>query len=884
MSSPPAPAAWRRHGGNGTGAPPPHSMAPQRPPSPDGASVLADVVVSGGAALAAPIPSPAANGAAAPAGGRGDAAPRGGAPDAALAAARRASAKQLAAAAAFDVEAGVPSLAGPAGGGMSITLQSVSCEVGPRRRPTRILSGVDAFFEAGRLTALMGPSGSGKTTLLDVVAGRRGGGGVSGDVRFGGRPPAPAFLQRFTGYVEQFDTLIPTLTVREMLAYTAALKTSHRAPASDRAAAVEALLGELDLGGCAEVLIGDRLRKGVSGGQAKRVNIGIALIGQPSVLFLDEPTSGLDSTASAEVMAAVARLAAGGVTAVATVHSPTARAYELFDRVLMLLGGRVVYFGETGPPLLSFAGEHLLPLAGPAAAAAGLGPFLAHEAEALASAIAAADRAGAAGALADAFAASPAAAAARGRAGELRARGGGALSGAQAKALGAKCGTVTPWWWAAGVLLRYRTLRNWRDPAFLGPRVADKVVVGALLAALYAGAGANAAFLNVSNQSAFLFMWVALPCFSAAAYMPSLVLERALFARERGDGLYRVATYLGAKMVDELALAAPITLATAAFVWRIVRLLGSFWVFWLTYYITLAVGVAMAYFIAAAAPSMDAANALLPTYCITLLLFAGQLLTFQTRHPAFLYVTSELVKAFAREPSAQAALGPIVAAMAVAAAGELNSLQALSSRPDLADDLFLLAGRTLNYAPTLIVTPQVLPPLLDVALLGCLVQHREACRSVLAFLRSLLHPSDAPAALSSAPAAQALLREQLLRTGPTLARLLLAGAAGALPDARVPDVAEPLGAVLRLAGPQGLAWVSSAVAAVPAAAMERGDQQMFLAAAAVLANAAGDGGDGEQREFEGALFRLADLCRRNARARVSAERALLPAELQGVVV
>lgn len=171
----------------------------------------------------------------------------------------------------------------------------------------------------------------------------------------------------------------------------------------------------------------------------------------------------------------------------------------------------------------------------------------------------------------------------------------------------------------------------------------------------------------------------------------------------------------------------------------------------------------------------------------------------------------------------------------------------------------------------------MLPPLLDAALLGTLLQHREGCRSVLAFLRTLLHPSDAPSALAQAPAAQALLREQLMRVGEPLARLLLAGAAGALPDARVPDVAEPLAALLCLAGPQGLAWVASAVAAIPPAALEPSDQQAFLGAAAVLANCAGDGSG---REFEGALFRLADLCRRNARARGAALRALLPPEWQ----
>jgi ABC-type multidrug transport system ATPase subunit len=85
------------------------------------------------------------------------------------------------------------------------------------------------------------------------------------------------------------------------------------------------------------VKIGNALTKGVSGGQAKRTNIGIALITSPRVLFLDEPTSGLDSFTANEVMSVVQGLAAEGVTVVSTVHTPTAYAFSLFDSLLMLV-------------------------------------------------------------------------------------------------------------------------------------------------------------------------------------------------------------------------------------------------------------------------------------------------------------------------------------------------------------------------------------------------------------------------------------------------------------------------------------------------------------------------------------------------------------------
>lgn len=91
------------------------------------------------------------------------------------------------------------------------------------------------------------------------------------------------------------------------------------------------------VGTCRHVKIGNPLEKGISGGQAKRTNIGIALITSPRVLFLDEPTSGLDSFTANEVMTVVQGLAADRVTILATIHSPTAYAFSLFDSLMMLV-------------------------------------------------------------------------------------------------------------------------------------------------------------------------------------------------------------------------------------------------------------------------------------------------------------------------------------------------------------------------------------------------------------------------------------------------------------------------------------------------------------------------------------------------------------------
>lgn len=204
------------------------------------------------------------------------------------------------------------------------------------------------------MAALMGPSGSGKSTLLDVLAGRKTVGEITGEIKFGGEFPSKNFLRRYTGYVEQFDTLIDILTVEEMLMYTAELKRPIDQPRQVKKNAVEELLQVLNLDGCRDVRIGSPLSRGISGGQAKRVNIGIALITNPRVLFLDEPTSGLDSYTANEVMSVVKSLAVSGITICATIHSPTPYTFGLFDRLLLLLRGNVAYFGENGAVALNY--------------------------------------------------------------------------------------------------------------------------------------------------------------------------------------------------------------------------------------------------------------------------------------------------------------------------------------------------------------------------------------------------------------------------------------------------------------------------------------------------------------------------------------------------
>eukprot|EP00775_Hariotina_reticulata_P005937 gene5937-6176_t len=461
---------------------------------------------------------------------------------------------------------------------------------------------------------------------------------------FAGNKPTQPFLRRYTGYVEQFDTLLPILTVEEMLMYTAELKRPLSEPLKAKQAAVEALMDKLALTSCRNVKIGNPLVKGISGGQAKRTNIGIALITNPRVLFLDEPTSGLDSFTANEVMGVVRGLINDDVTIVATIHSPTAYAFSLFDSLMLLVRGRVVYCGpiinnaplqyvqsldisapETaGKPRLSLQNRQHHPDV--------VHHTTANPAEWLIDCFTEADREGQGHLYADAYEAS-----------QLKLNNSSItaqlstqhpeLSAQVLAELSVKSSTVTPWWWGLFILSKYRSMQNFRDPAFLGPRIGAKLVMGVLIMTLYLGIGSNFSASNYTNMAAVAFMWVTGPAFGAASYVPAIVLDRGLFVRERNDGLYRAVTYLAHKMCEELVINTLASLAISAIVFYGVQLQGSFVLFWLIYLLTSTVGVVLAYFVAAVSPNMDVANAALPTYVAILLYFGGFMITFDKMPP-----------------------------------------------------------------------------------------------------------------------------------------------------------------------------------------------------------------------------------------------------------
>jgi len=259
--------------------------------------------------------------------------------------------------------------------------------LGPTERA--LLSGVSGCVRPGQLMAIMGPSGAGKTTLLNLLAGRLApspGVTIRGSVLVNGAPRAPAAFKDMTAYVEQDDAMHAALTVREQIDFAARLRLPQSTPPVQRAARVDAVLTELGLTAVADRRVGGGAVRGVSGGERKRTAIGVELVTDPQLLVCDEPTAGLDAAAALAVVRTLRSLAAaGGKTVVTTIHQPRGDAFDAFDVVLLLSGGRVVYGGPPRAAVAYFAGlgwpcpratnvaDFLLDTVTPAAAAASAG-------------------------------------------------------------------------------------------------------------------------------------------------------------------------------------------------------------------------------------------------------------------------------------------------------------------------------------------------------------------------------------------------------------------------------------------------------------------------------------------------------------------------------
>ncbi|CDO99881.1 unnamed protein product [Coffea canephora] len=213
----------------------------------------------------------------------------------------------------------------------------------------QLLREVSGAFRPGVLTALMGVSGAGKTTLMDVLAGRKTGGYIEGNISVSGYPKNQETFARVSGYCEQNDIHSPHVTVYESLLYSAWLRLPAEVNTETRKMFVEEVMELVELNVLRDSLVGLPGVDGLSTEQRKRLTIAVELVANPSIIFMDEPTSGLDARAAAIVMRAVRNTVDTGRTVVCTIHQPSIDIFEAFDELfLMKRGGQTIYAGPLG--------------------------------------------------------------------------------------------------------------------------------------------------------------------------------------------------------------------------------------------------------------------------------------------------------------------------------------------------------------------------------------------------------------------------------------------------------------------------------------------------------------------------------------------------------
>ncbi|XP_075642104.1 pleiotropic drug resistance protein 1-like isoform X6 [Castanea sativa] len=213
----------------------------------------------------------------------------------------------------------------------------------------KLLKGLSGAFRPGVLTALMGVSGAGKTTLMDVLAGRKTGGYIEGNITISGYPKKQETFARISGYCEQTDIHSPHITVNESLFYSAWLRLPLEVDNTTKKMFVEEVMDLVELTSLRESIVGLPSINGLSTEQRKRLTIATELVANPSIIFMDEPTSGLDARAAAIVMRTVRNTVDTGRTVVCTIHQPSIDIFDAFDELYLLKsGGEEIYNGPIG--------------------------------------------------------------------------------------------------------------------------------------------------------------------------------------------------------------------------------------------------------------------------------------------------------------------------------------------------------------------------------------------------------------------------------------------------------------------------------------------------------------------------------------------------------
>ncbi|ALC39759.1 CG4822 [Drosophila busckii] len=204
----------------------------------------------------------------------------------------------------------------------------------------KILRDVHGEFRSHELTAIIGPSGAGKTTLLNMLAGF-GAKAAAGEILVNNSPRDIRIFRKMSRYIMQSDVLDQKFTVLELMMLAAHLKLGNELKFEQKLEVINQILSMLRLKNAEHT----KTEK-MSGGERKRLSIALELVNNPPIIFFDEPTTGLDDLSSSQCVALLKMLASGGRTVICSMHTPSAKIFEMIDKVYVLAAGQCIYQGS----------------------------------------------------------------------------------------------------------------------------------------------------------------------------------------------------------------------------------------------------------------------------------------------------------------------------------------------------------------------------------------------------------------------------------------------------------------------------------------------------------------------------------------------------------
>lgn len=498
------------------------------------------------------------------------------------------------------------------------------------KKKTRIIHNLTGAVHPSEIIAIMGPSGGGKTTLMNVLSGRHLNGDVNGEILLNGHFRTKNF-RRQSCYVEQDDHLFPNLTVREMIQFSALLRLSKDYTKEEKIQRGEDVLREMGLTSCANTLIGNAQRRGVSGGERKRCSVAIELITNPRLLFLDEPTSGLDSTTAFKLVESLQMLARSGRAVICTIHQPQAKTFALFDKLVLLSKGRICYYGPTNrvdnyfanmgmpcPPQSNVA-DHILDMtivdtrsdAAVEATTARLEMF------------------------SETFKASVFAAEAEAESNVIL-----ATPNKEETSANSLVQWSVPWVEEVSILTRRAWLNTIRDPRMVKAALFQAIILGLIVGFLFFRLGHDQD--AVHDRYSVLFFLMLNQSFSIASSGAALFhQEKATITRERNAGAYRVSSYYLGRTIAELPVIIAVPTIHVLLVYWLVGLnqkASAFFIFLLVYNLTVITAQSYGILVSAVTPTFEVASIVVPITMIVLMLFGGFYLNNRSIWVGFIWI------------------------------------------------------------------------------------------------------------------------------------------------------------------------------------------------------------------------------------------------------